>query len=174
MKLFDNIFWGVLFIFIGVILILKYLFHLNIPVGRVVVAFFLVYCGIIIAFGGRIYSQNNGGNMIFNSGEMNIADKDSEYNIIFSSGTVDLTSTPVKSKKIEINCVFSKGTVIIGRDMPVVVKANSAFGATNLPDNTSISFGEHTYSSGGYTDSSDCLIIETNSVFGQLDIVREK
>ena len=39
------IFWGLFLIFIGFALIIKYVFNLDIPVGKIVIALFFIFIG---------------------------------------------------------------------------------------------------------------------------------
>jgi hypothetical protein len=94
------------------------------------------------------------------------------YNLIFSRGTVDLsTLNPCQgSKRIKVNTIFGYGTLVLNPDIPVVIKASSAFGSLELPDGVQVAFGERTYRSREPGCSGECIEIEAAAVFGYLRI----
>lgn len=173
MRLFGDYFWGFLLISIGAILLLKYLFNLNIPMFRTIVGLVLIYSGIMVMLGG--YSIRNKSDMIFDSGRIKGSTWQREYNMIFSGGVVDLTGLPPleRKTKVEVNSIFSGGTLIIDKDVPVVIKASAVFGQAITPEGNSIHFGDNVYTRGNVNGDVPYLEIEANAVFGQLNIVEK-
>ncbi|NJK86213.1 MAG: hypothetical protein HC906_09790 [Bacteroidales bacterium] len=69
-----------------------------------------------------------------------------------------------------MNTVFGNAFVLISPNMPLNVKVNSVFASSKLPDNNMVSFGESYYRSSSLNESTPCLNIEGNTVFGNLEI----
>lgn len=171
MRLSGDFFWGLLFIVIGVALVTKYVFHFNIPVLRIVFGFILIYLGLSVLFGGSLIRGK--GDIIFGSDSIRATDAKDEYNIIFGSGTVDLTDmgTPSTNRRIDVNTIFSSGNIKIRGDVPIVIKVDSAFSASHFPNGTTISFGDYTYKTRGYREREPYILIEADVVFGQFNII---
>lgn len=120
-------FWGLLLIIWGVSLILKS-FDIHLPLVRVFVGIAVVFFGI---------------NILLKSGSINIRSKgksdgksyirvnsSGDYNMIFSSGTIDLRELKADSDDIEISVVFASATVLLPDDMPFTIEPTTVFGQT--------------------------------------------
>jgi len=167
----QSYFWGILLIGIGILVILKYQFKLNISLPRIIIGVLFVAMGISMLMGGS-FSRNRS-DMFFSEGRVEVVDPEKEYNIIFGNMIIDLSAIPRENlrDKIQINNIFGNALVKINPEIPTVVKLNSAFGSGNTPDGSSIVFGDHTYRTGEGTPQ---LTIEANVVFGKIDIVEER
>jgi hypothetical protein len=173
MKLFGNLFWGLLLIVIGAGLLLKHFFNIDIPLGSIIFGLVLIYLGLVIAFGKPVRNIDN--NAIFQNSNIQSSNGRNEYNMVFSNSTVDLSSINVSDNLItaKVNAVFSRGVIIIDSMKPMVVKANSAFASAGFPDGNSISFGEYTYRSKNYREREPYIEVKADVVFGRLDIVEK-
>lgn len=171
MRVFNDFFWGILLIVIGVILLLKYILNINIPVFRTILGVLFIYIGITIIIGGTGIKDKS--NIIFSSGRIKGSSIQREYNIIFGSGTIDLSDIEIidETKKIEVNTIFSQGTIIIKEGTPVVIKASSAFAQARTPDGVNINFGDTTYKPKDFDSSKPYIEIDANVVFGNLEII---
>jgi hypothetical protein len=173
MRVFNEYFWGLFLILVGGIFLVKHIFNLDIPVGRTIIGVLLVYLGLSILFaGGTVTSRSD---IIFGNRNIHVTDLDREYNIIFGSGTIDLSDAIINGQpgSIKINTIFSTGTVIINRNQPLVIRSNAAFATATMPDHSTISFGNNTYKTGAAGEMPQYLEIESNTVFGTVRIVEE-
>jgi hypothetical protein len=170
MRISMELFWGLLFIIAGITLMAKYLFHINVPVIRILLGVVLIYLGLVIALGR--FGFKSGKEIIFSDGSLDVTDVNNEYNIIFGNGIINLTgeNEMSKNKNIEINTIFASGRIRIDQSIPAVVKVDSAFGSANFPDGTSINFGDHTYKTKAYREGEPFVPIKASVVFGQLNI----
>lgn len=174
--LFDGVFWGLLLVLIGLLLVLRNLFGVSIPsIWNVVWPIILIYIGVNIAFkrSDRLQASESG-NVVFDQENIRYEEGKSEYNAIFGQGRFDLTNlkTPKSgSRKIKVNTIFAKGTVKIKKDLPLRIKATAVFGEARLPDKNTVAFGDSTYTSKTYKKDSPHIAMEANCVFGSLDIV---
>src|ERR1700722_16303652 len=133
---------GVVFVLVGLSIILKAFFHVDIPVFRTAVAFFIIYIGIKMLLGSFGHhrwahdSVSNGGDdstILFNSGSFkwDASSKESKkYSVVFGSGVFDLSDVPVQKEDtfVEVNTVFGEGTVLLSRKTPVKIQSNAVFG----------------------------------------------
>lgn len=163
--------WGILLIIVGILVVLKTVFNLSIPVFRVAVGLGLVFIGLSILLGGP-YIHSRKGLILFDERTTVVTEDQDECNIIFSSGVVDLTRAPLyKIRRYKVNTVFGSGTILIDDEIPVEVRANSAFGSVSLPDGNTLTFGDCIYRTGAFKDSSEALILEVSAVFGRVVVI---
>ncbi len=172
---FSEVFWGAFLILLGVSAIVKS-FNINIPVVRLLIAFFFIYIGISVLFGNGIIFDRDEGTILFSDQIIHVEEiSQREYNILFSKGEIDLTNLSLhdKTEKLEINTIFGGGVVKLNSELPVKIKASSAFGNVQMPNNSNVAFGELIYTSGNPEETEKQLIIEANAVFGGL-VIKDK
>lgn len=170
MRFSGEYFIGVILIILGVLLLARHLFNLNIPVFRILMGAIFIFIGISIAFGGF---RGKGSDIVFSSHNIEVLSPEREYNFIFSNGVVDFSKVPPPDKiqGVKVNTIFSDGTIIINPQTPVVIKTNAAFASANMPDGNSISFGNYNYKTRSITPGANYLEIEASVVFGRLSII---
>ncbi|MFN3402737.1 MAG: hypothetical protein ACK40G_01500 [Cytophagaceae bacterium] len=174
MEMFTSgIFWGILLVFIGLSIIIKVVFDINIPVFRIGFALLLIYLGVKLLIGISDNSKSKE-SIVFGEGKVEGELSKQEYNVLFGKGHIDLTGSSVNVEivgKKKINVIFGQADVLVSDTVPVCIKSSSAFGAINFPDKTIISFGERQYNTSPETVA--CTEIELNVVFGQAEIIRK-
>ena len=169
--LIDGIFWGVLLIAVGAWFIVRRYVPVNIPVFRVIIAVIFVYIGIRVLVRGPTIQEKN--TVVFSESTMSYSpDNGRDYNVVFSSGTIDLSDVALSgtSVRTQVNVVFGTGTLRINPSMPVRVSMSSAFGPVEAPNGRSVAFGDTTYTTPAYKDGAPALEIRATAVFGRLTI----
>jgi predicted membrane protein len=175
MKMGGNLFWGSLLIIIGITIIIKIIFHIDIPIFRIIFAFVFIFIGIRILTGSfKSKSFHKNSNDVY-FGENNFAYNKSvpkEQNIVFGRGTIDLrnidsTSLPAD---MEINTVFGSSEILIPQYMQVRIKVDAAFSGATLPNNNTSAFGTIYYESPNFDRNKPYLNLKINVVFGNLQI----
>lgn len=172
LSMVDGIFWGVFLVALGAWLIVRRFVPVHIPVIRIVVAALFVYLGVRVLAGNPVVTDRN--TAVFSQSAMIwSADRSREYNLIFSSGSVDLSraSPGAKSIQAEVNVVFGSGTLRIDPSAPVRVTMSSAFGTVVSPDGRSVAFGDLSYATPSWREGAPALEIHATAVFGRLSIV---
>ncbi|MCX7821465.1 MAG: hypothetical protein N2258_07310 [Brevinematales bacterium] len=165
--MWNGVFWGIVLIIFGLSVILKAIFHIDIPIFKIFVAFFFIYLGVKILIGDKIIkpAQSNK-DIVFAEGDFSYSNEDyKEYNIIFGSGRIDLSKIEnlTSNKTIKINTVFGSGILYLKKNSPFRLKTSVAFGGINFPDGEAIYFGEKNISE---KDKNTYTIdIELNVVF---------
>ncbi|NLJ41135.1 MAG: hypothetical protein GX352_05955 [Clostridiales bacterium] len=164
----QSYFWGIFLIGIGILMIIKYQFRLNISIPRIIFGVLFLAIGASMLLGGTV--GKNHSNIIFSEGNIQVNQPEKEYNTIFGSTVIDLTAISKEDmkEKIEMNTIFGNTLLKIDPEVPTVIKVTSAFASGNTPDGSTIVFGDHTYRSG---EGEPVLTIEANVVFGKLEIV---
>jgi hypothetical protein len=168
---------GVLIIFFGLGIIIDVVFHVNIPVGKILFGLFLIYIGLKIILGGSFPSpitvHGHPGDTLFNERTFHGPSSDSkEYNAIFGKAMVDLRGIELKEKvtRIKVAVIFGGAEVILDKNIPVRIKAEAVFGGVKLPENVTGGFGSASYQSQNFEEDINYLLIEASSVFGGIEI----
>jgi len=172
MRIFGGVFIGIVFLTVGIILLLNTFFNFNINVFKLTIGILIVLFGVFILFNG--FGFQDSGNIVFREGIIRVSEvQDDEYNIIFASGTIDLSKVKIEDevKKIKVNTIFAEGKVILDPDVPTLIKASSAFGELELPDRSSVIFSSQKYRIGDISTNQGYLEIEASAVFGKLKFI---
>ena len=170
-----GIIWGVLLVLLGLSVIAKAVFHIDIPVFRVLLGLFFIYMGVQIIW-GRGFGWGGSCARVFTEGKVQDGEKTREYNIIFGEGTIDLTDVEIKDKTVELkaNAIFGSSKVKLKSGTPAIVHANTAFGMTRMPNGDGAAVGSLYYKTATYREDKPHLVLEINSVFGQTDLTVEE
>jgi len=169
-----SFFWGILLVIIGISMIIRIVFKIEIPIFRVIFAFFLIFIGIKVLIGGfRNNSSEIPENTVFNESNSSFQQNlPKEQNVIFGRNFIDLRKFDEKSlpAEMEINTIFGSGEVIIRKDMNVRIKVDAAFAGAEMPNNNTSAFGSTVYESPGFDPQKPYLLLKINVVFGSIQI----
>ena len=169
-----GLFIGILLILAGVSIIIRIFFNIDIPVFKLVVAFFFLYIGIRLLTGDFSAPPFRSGEnaVIFGEAQFRGLPDDHEYTIIFGSARIDLTQVadPEAIQSLKINTIFGGSELIIRKDQPVRITAEAAFASARLPDNRETSFGKVTYQPGSLPADAR-LEVESHVVFGEFKVI---
>ena len=173
-------FIGLIFLSIGVIVILNAIFGLNLPAMRILFGVFLLYMVLKVLFGSfwpprhfghlrqdnHTWGKSDSSGFVFSRGQLKPKSlselEDGEFNVVFVSGTLDLTELEEKSSagdlsggpnEIEINTVFGESLVVLPKDLSITPLVNSVFGSVSLPSDAAQA-------------STKKLTLKINTVFG--------
>lgn len=173
--LFSQAFWGIFLIIIGCTLVLKVLFHIDIPLMRIFLAVLLVYLGISIIAGGGFGFKRPHNTVLFEDSQVNPTGSFDKYNVVFGRGEFDLSGISIANGTVtaEVNTVFGTALLKLDSQLPVKVIVNSAFAEARVPDGNSVVFGNQTYTSSTFKPDQNYLLITVNVVFGSLEIVNK-
>ncbi len=170
--LFSAWFWGAVVVLIGLSIILKAVFDINIPLFRILFGGILILLGLRLIFGLRSQSEKpkSEGNVIFNEEKMNYDPGQKDYNVIFGSAEIDLRKAAEKNgAPIQINTVFGRAVVILPAKTPVRLGVTTAFAESRLPNgNRAGAFGEVRYQSEDFSENKAAVDVRGNAVFGQM------
>jgi hypothetical protein len=176
MKMGIGLFIGILIVLIGLGIIINVIFHIHIPIVKILFGLVLIYIGLRIIFGGWFsfpICHREWGNAVFHHRTYRGFSGDSkEYNAVFGKAVVDLRDIELKEKvtRVKINAVFGGAEVILNEKTPVRIKADAVFGGVQLPENIVGALGTSTYQSKNFDENKNYLCIEGSSVFGGMVI----
>jgi predicted membrane protein len=167
--IWSGLFWGVILVLFGLSIILRHTLNIDIPIFKIVFAIILIYFGVKLLIGT---SNKNKDTIIFNKTRINATSKNDEYNIIFGSGEIDLQNIETLQSNMnkEINVVFGSGRLYLPKNVPVVVKVETVFGESKLPDGKTDFFGDYIYRNNADPVNENVLYLEVNVIFGSIVI----
>ena len=173
-----GIFFGILLILVGISIIIRIIFNIDIPVFKIFIALIFLYIGIRLLTGDfSIRHTKSGENAIF-FGESYFkgVPKDNEYTVVFGYAKIDLSEEDSlqEIQKIKINTIFGGSELIIKESQPVRIKADAAFAGAKLPDGKDTSFGTIYYESDKLNKAQGFLDIESSVVFGEFKVNLKK
>lgn len=177
--LFSGVFWGIVLCLIGGAIIIKNVFDLDFPVGRVVFAIIIIMVGIGFLTGRDLFTprgyvsgfrseKKDEASAVFGAGNFSREKIRSSYSIVFGQGTIDLTGVPVEEipRRIEIDTVFGNTEIIVPDTLPVSIRGETVFGSTAWPDRVMNAFGDRIWETTAAADASDRIMIKSDCVFG--------
>ena len=167
----SGIFWGFIVILFGVGILLKSVFHINIPFFKIFVGIVVILFGISIIFDAVKFKKIEAvfGDYNFNSGTI-----EKEYNIVFSKAAMDISNfdfSNYNGEFIKINSVFSSSEIYLSRDFQYEIRAESSFGTVRLPNGESVSFGNIARLENAENSGLKRINLHVSSVFGETKIL---
>ena len=174
-----GLFWGLFFILVGLALILKFVFDLDIPVMRIALALFLILLGIRLLLRNQwdFAFSNRAEDIIFREATIpgrNISD--TEYNVIFGKALFDLTDIDSVNLPgtLHINTVFGSTTVKVNADLPLRISGDAVFAGAKLSGDNATVFGELAHTSRSYQAGKDHLHIKSEVIFSAFEMKIEQ
>lgn len=168
MRPFSLLFWAILCVLSGIVLLIRQFTPLTFHPFRVIVGLFILLLGVSLLITPSASKGSGRGNTtLFGQGGVSYS-ASGEHNCIFGQSMVDLTALPPGSS-MEINCVFGQCDVKLPGDRAIVLTASAAFGAVSGSGMDSVSFGERELS---YTGEGEPIRLKVNAVFGQITLTR--
>jgi predicted membrane protein len=184
--LFSGVFWGIVLCLIGAGIIVKNVFDLDFPVGKVVFAVILVLVGVGFLTGKDIFrtsrkpegfraENRSESTVVFGSSDFGKDKIKESYSIIFGQGVIDLTGVPEAEipRRIEIDTVFGNTEIIVPANVAISIKGETVFGSTTYPDNVMNAFGDRIWETPAAAGASGKIMIKTDCVFGSC-IIRSR
>jgi predicted membrane protein len=172
--LFSGLFWGCVLILLGLSVIIRVVFHVHIPVFRIVVALVFIYLGVKILAGGFGCRMREHG-AFFGHSKVNYSGQIQEQNVIFGSSQIDATGplAPGENKTLRINTVMGSSVIRISRNVPTAIKISTAFSSVRTPDGSQAAFGESVYRNKAAEGAEAVRNIVLHVVFGAVDVMEE-
>lgn len=169
--LFSEVYWGSLIILAGVLLIVKNVFHVEIPVLGIIFPIIIITLGVSLLTGFKGHSTDSQ-RAIFSESNVTADSSNAEYSVVFGKGVYDLRGIKPTDKnvKIEINSVFSSAFVKVDPTTPMRIKIESAFAGGNVVNGKVAAFGDNVYRSASFNENMPFVDVEAHVVFGSLEV----
>jgi hypothetical protein len=172
--MFTGLFWGIVLMLLGMSVILNGVFHIHIPLFRIIMGVVIIYFGFKVMLGNQWHGH--GQHALFSDVRVDATmNNGKEFNVIFGKGDIDFSNIELtETRKVKVNTIFGGTILKISPQLPLKIIVSAVFSGANLPDGNMVSFGDYTYQSENFSDGTPYLEIDANVVFGGLDIIQEK
>ncbi len=168
-------FWGFVLIFIGIAIIFRVVFDINL--FRVIIGIVVILFGIKILIGKNIITEKpkKDWETIFSERNYKEMPKDrAGYNVVFGKAVYDFTGMDTSMNeniRIKIDVVFGAAIIKINKHAPVKIKSEAVFGGSRMPDGNTVAFGTITYNTDSFKTDAPHFYIESNVVFGGVEVI---
>lgn len=164
--IFSGLFWGLILVLLGLSVILKSVFHIDIPLVKILMAIILIYWGITLLVGKTSHGSDD--IIMFKNTKMNLNNGQNEKTILFGSGIIDLTDISLAEGRydLDVNVIFGSGVIYIPEDIPAVIKVSVVFGEGRFPNGSSEVFGDETFKTENLDKNQPYLNLNMDVVFG--------
>ena len=167
----SGVFWGFIIILFGIVILIKTVFHINIPFFRILIGILIILFGISFIVGtvSQRKRETVFGDYNFNSGTIQ-----KEYNIVFSKAAMDVANfdfSNYNGEFIKINSTFSKLEIYLSRNFQYEIRADSVFGVVSLPNGENVSFGNIARLENAENGELKRINLHVSSVFGETKIL---
>jgi len=171
----SSLFWGIIIVVVGILIILRmFSVFRDMSVFRIIIGLIIIYFGLTLIIGKNIIVLKKNHGSLFKYNENYLAQNSDKQEIIFGSQNIDLTNVGSKlEKNINLAVVFGSGKIKVNKNAKLNVTGNVAFGSIVLPENNKTFFGQINYSSPGAAEEKTAIHINSDVVFGSLEVIRE-
>ncbi len=177
---FNGFTLGLILLLLGIVILIKVIFKIDIPLFRILFGALLIYFGILFITGKSNKSckkeynsesyKTTDNNIIFSNGTFQFQPDKTEYNTIFSKSFLDLSNIDTTTLiNIETNAIFSDMQIKLNREKPFNINAHAVFGNVQTPDGNQINFGNNSFKSS--QENAATLNINASAVFGQITFI---
>ena len=170
MALFSMLFFGVFLLASGVLILATLLLKMHVNVGRMLFGLFVLLVGVSLFtsnLGWDRYHIKENNTVAFSSWESVSVTGSGEYFVLFGSANYDLTDL-MPGSEVSIHSLFGSCSVKLPA-AKTKVKASSAFGSVNMPDQSfSFDTKEEEY---GWGDG-NIITVDVSTAFGSASITK--
>ncbi|HPI40379.1 MAG TPA: LiaF-related protein [Pseudobdellovibrionaceae bacterium] len=178
-------FWGFLFLAVGILIIIQHTFNIQIPFFKVLFGLFLVYLGLRVIFGSfgmhvnglRINKIQTNTEAVFSENNFKTHDEEnkglnSKYTTAFGSSTLNLENLSDEDlkKPIYITNAFGKTFVKTNPQHGIKAEISVGFGSVKIRGQKLGSLGEIDYISPNYKSDTPYIQLEVDNAFGEVEI----
>lgn len=177
-----SMFWAVLFISIGVILIIQTVFKIDLPILKILFGIFLIYMGVKViasSFGHRmsyfrVHKISSDTESIFTQNEMKLKKENGEINrkftTVFGNSNLDLRGLSAEdlTQEIKIDNAFGRTSVITDLAVPIKAHVDTGFASVTIRGQKISSFGEADFQTPDYSADKPALQLDIDAAFGDV------
>lgn len=175
-------FWAVLFISVGVILLVQTVFKIDLPVMRILFGVFLIYMGLKVIFGSfgqrmsyfKVHTVSSDTESIFTQNNMKAKGSDGQINkkfsTVFGSSKLDLRGLSAEelSHEIKIDSAFGRTQVLTDSNTPIKAEIDTGFAGVTIRGQKISSFGETFFQTSDYSVDKPALKLNIDAAFGEV------
>jgi predicted membrane protein len=168
--------FGAILLVIGVLLLVELVANVHFPIIRVLIALAFVLIGarlILHAWVRRDDSMVSAEAVLSrrNFTQAGTLDRDARFDVMFGSGTVDLTQLvePEHDVTVTVEALFGHALVKLPPAIAYDIEGSSAFGEVKMPDRSATAMGSLVYRAA--SDHPSRLHLRVHAIFGACQVV---
>lgn len=175
-------FWGLLFLVIGAILVIQNVFNIDLPILRICFGVLLIYWGLQVVFGSfgmkfktfHVNSKSSSHEAVFATTMMKSHKEDGSFNSTFTtafgSSQIDLSGLSAEDLKneIKIENAFGHTKILTNKNIPVQVKVSAGFSSVEVRGVSFGAFGDDTFQTENLNTAEPYLKLKIESGFGKV------
>ena len=177
-----NMFWAILFIAVGVILLIQTVFNIELPIVRILIGLLLIYMGFkmitkpsspgIISL--KVNKISSDTETIFTQNEMKAKTSDGsthrKFSTVFGSSNLDLRGLTPEDLAQEIKIENAFGRTLVKTDNTIPIKANvdTGFASVSIRGQKTGNFGDSLLQTTDYSSDKPAYKLNINAAFGEV------
>ncbi len=166
---FGSLFWGILLVLLGLSMVVRAVFNIDIPIFR------FIFAAILIYFGAKLLlnrSENKTSEKLFDQVQISEIKSDKNYNTIFGHSQIDLQNCDLEnsSLKVDVDVIFGSADILINPDIPARIKISTVFAEGKIPAGSVGAFSDHIYETPAFSTEKNALFVNIDVIFGAVDI----
>ena len=175
-------FWAVLFISVGIILLIQTVFKIELPIMRILIGVFLIYMGFKVIAGSfghrmsyfRVNKISTDTESIFSQNDMKVKKADGQINrkfsTVFGNSNLDLRGLGIEdlSQEIKIDNAFGRTNVLTDSATPIKAHVDTGFASVTIRGQKISSFGEADFKTPDYSSDKPALKLDIDAAFGEV------
>lgn len=162
---------GVIVVLLGILLLARNVFNLDIPVFTILISVALIIGGIFLIT-GSFTMKRDGQHVQFGESHFQFNPGQRNYSVQFGEGTLNLKGhKPDSNIPISVECSFGQFRIVADREVPLKVTGQASFAELRGPDARKVSFGDYTYMSPDYNPAQPGFTIDARVSFGELAVI---
>lgn len=176
-------FWGILLLVVGLLIIIQHVFNINLPIIKILVGVFLIYLGLKMIFGSfgvkisgfgdaRITTDTE---VVFSESEFKInktetGELNTKFTTAFGNSKLDLINIDPKELKqpIQITNAFGRTTIKTNPEHAILAKISVGFGSVKIRGQKLGALGDIEYKSDNFAENPNVLRLEIENAFGDI------
>ena len=183
MKRSKGMFWGLLFLVVGAILLIQHVFQIDLPILKILFGCWLIYMGFKVLFGSfglqvsgfKVNKVQTADQFVFSEGDFQTHSGSTfnrRYSSAFSSTKLDLSNLSETELKetVHIDSAFGNVRVKTNPSLPISATTSIAFGSVKIRGAKQGSLGNTNYQSPGFKESEPHLNLNIDCAFGDVTI----
>lgn len=172
-----KMFWGLIFIVLGIALMVNHVLGSQLPIFKIFFGCLLIYWGLKVltgAFGFTIIGEKRATHheAILSKSNFVYSPDKNKFATIMGTSNLDLTAIdPQQTSEVKIDVVMGESTVRIKKGFPLFIAVDSVMSQVDLPDKNSVLVGSYVYKTENFLENQPALKIDLDIVMGKLKIL---
>jgi predicted membrane protein len=179
-----GMFWAVIFMTIGLILFIQYIFKVDLPILRILFGVFFVYLGFKLVAGAfsvrvsgfQIEDTKTDSKAIFTESVFSHQSQNGvvneKFTTVFGTSVLDLSKLTEEDLRAtyKIETAFGKTEIITDGQIPILANVEVGFSSVKVRDQSVVSIGNAKITTSNYDAAKPALKLNIETAFGSVEV----